>query len=39
MTAVDGGFNRSTQHSNLLAEMQCGYEAAKSHLLFYVSAI
>jgi len=38
MSAMPGGLNRSAQHSNLLAEMECGHEAATSHLLFYGSA-
>ena len=32
--AFDGEFNLSTQHSNLLAEMECGHEAAMADLLF-----
>src|SRR5262245_16349522 len=37
-SALGGGLNRSAQHSNLLAEMECGHEAATSHLLFCGSA-
>ena len=37
--ANGGGFNQSVQHSNLLAEMECGHEAATSHLLFCGSAV
>jgi hypothetical protein len=36
---IGGGFNRSAQHSNLLAKMECGHEAATSHLLFCNSAV
>ena len=39
MAALGGGLNRSVQHSNLLAEMECGHEAATSHLLFCGSAV
>ena len=39
MSAMGGGLNRSVQHSNLLAEMECGHEAATSHLLFCGSAV
>ena len=39
MTAVGGGLNRSAQHSNLVAKMECGHEAATSHLLFCSSAV
>jgi hypothetical protein len=28
MSEMDGGLNRSAQHSNLLAKMECGHEAA-----------
>jgi hypothetical protein len=38
-SAVGGGLNQSMQHSNLLAEMECGHEAATSHLLFCGSAV
>jgi ABC-type spermidine/putrescine transport system permease subunit II len=34
-----GGLNRSAEHSNLLAKMECGHEAATSHLLFCGSAV
>jgi hypothetical protein len=34
MSAFGGEFNRSAQHSNLLAEMECGHEASTSDLLF-----
>jgi hypothetical protein len=34
-----GRLNRLVQHSNLLAEMECGHEAATSHLLFCGSAV
>jgi hypothetical protein len=37
--AFRGGLNRSAQHSNLLAEMECEHEAATSHLLFCGSAV
>jgi hypothetical protein len=37
--AFDGGLDRSAQHSNLLAKMECGHEAATSHLLFCGSAV
>ena len=33
-SALGSEFNQSTQHSNLLAEMECGHEAATSDLLF-----
>jgi hypothetical protein len=36
---IGGGLNRSAQHSNLLAEMECEHEAATSHLLFCGSAV
>jgi hypothetical protein len=36
---MGGGLNRSAQHSNLLAEMECEHEAATSHLLFCGSAV
>ena len=39
MSAFGGGLNRSAQHSNLLAEMECEHEAATSHLLFCGSAV
>ena len=39
MSAMPGGLNRSAQHSNLLAEMECEHEAATSHLLFFGSAV
>jgi hypothetical protein len=29
----EGGFNWSSQHSNLLSKMECGHETATSHLL------
>src|SRR5580704_13873363 len=38
-SAFEGGFNRSAQHSNLLTRMECGHEAATSHLLFCGSAV
>jgi hypothetical protein len=38
-SGITGGFNQSVQHSNLLAEMECGHEAATSHLLFCSSAV
>ena len=37
--AIGGGLDRSAQHSNLLAKMECGHEAATSHLLFCGSAV
>jgi hypothetical protein len=37
--ALPGGLNRSAQHSNLLTKMECGHEAATSHLLFCGSAV
>src|ERR1700746_1382568 len=37
--ALRGGLDRSAQHSNLLAKMECGHEAATSHLLFCGSAV
>src|SRR5262245_38813852 len=39
VSALGGEFNWSVQHSNLLAEMECGHEAATSHLLFCGSAV
>ena len=39
MSALPGGFNRLAQHSNLLTRMECGHEAATSHLLFCGSAV
>jgi hypothetical protein len=33
MSALRGALNWSAQHSNLLAKMECGHEAAASHLL------
>ena len=33
------GLNQSMQHSDLLAEMECGHEAATAHRLFCGSAI
>src|SRR6476469_484763 len=38
-TALRGGLNWSAQHSNLLAKMECGHEAATSHLLLGGPAI
>jgi len=38
-SAQGSGLNRSVQHSNLLAEMESGHEAATSHLLFCGSAV
>ena len=35
----DGWLNWSTQHSNLLAKMECGHETATSHLLLGRSAV
>jgi hypothetical protein len=39
MSALGGEFNWSAQHSNLLPGMECGHEAATTHLLFCGSAI
>ena len=39
LEAMQGGLNRSAQHSNLVAKMECGHEAATSHLLFCSSAV
>jgi hypothetical protein len=39
MSGLGGGFNRSAQHSNLVAKMECGHEAATAHLLFCGSAV
>jgi peptide/bleomycin uptake transporter len=39
LRGFEGGLNRSAEHSNLLAKMECGHEAATSHLLFCGSAV
>src|SRR5580700_2678631 len=39
MSANRGGLNWSVQHSNLVAKMECGHEAATSYLLFCGSAV
>ncbi len=39
MSAFHGGINWSAQHSSFLAKVECGHEAATSHLLFGDPAI